>query len=94
MVQFSYRYNMADDIYFSGDEEWERAMVQAVEVMVEDYFSGDEVSEQAMVRSRDQAEQQAAWEKQTQAIHYFHQTPRYSLLCQGYCDDQSLAASP
>ena len=24
-------YNMADDIYFSGDEEWERAMVQAVD---------------------------------------------------------------
>ena len=40
-------------------------MVQAVEQTVEDYFSGDEVSEQAMVQRLDQAEQQAAWERES-----------------------------
>ena len=73
---------MADDIYFSGDEEWERAMVQAVEQMVEDYFSGDEVSEQAMVRSLAQAEQQAAWEtKSKRKRNIIRITNQDSLCC-------------
>ena len=81
MVQFSFRYNMADDIYFSGDEEWERAMVQAVEQMVEDYFSGDEVSDQAMVRSLDQTEQQAAWEKKSKRKHSIISIKHQDTIC-------------
>ena len=56
---------MADEVYFSEDEEWDQAMVQAVEQTVEDYFSGDEVSEQAMVQRLDQTEREAAWEKES-----------------------------
>ena len=82
MVQFSYRYNMADDVYFSGDEEWERAMVQALDqTLSEGYFSGDEVSDQAMVRSLDQAEKQAAWEKKSKRKHSIISIKHQDNLC-------------
>ena len=89
---------MDDEVYFSGDEEWEQVLVQALEQTGdEDYCSGDEVWEQAMlqtldrleeedwewamVQSVDQAEQQAAWEKESKRKRSIIQIKNQDELC-------------
>ena len=56
---------MADEVYFSEDEEWEQILVQALDqTLNDDYFSGDEVSEQSMVQTLDRLEKEEAdWER-------------------------------